>query len=403
MTRTVISHWGVVKSPVKNKRLTDRVSYLPGLDGLRGCAAVGVFMVHWQQKTGADFQGGSFSLGRLCESGRYGVAMFLLLTGYCLAAPLWRSPVDERLERTLRGFWSRRAARLLPLYWSLLLAITLTHDSVFNPDALRDLAVHMLFIHNWWQFSLYSISEPLWAIAVIGQYYLFFWLLIRGLKKVQSLSDRALFFAFATVLLVSWTTCIATAATGFPDTFGGQMVWNHSLLVHLPIFVSGAIAAAWVPAPQPVSRRHAVDIAALGCSVLLVLLFSHRFVTTFEIAGSRYGFPVIPMMMVVLILAAISDGWFARLCSSTVPRTLGSISLGIYLIHSPMLNLLGKLPYSSIWMADRPFVFGAAALVATCVAAWLWTLFVEHPIRRSLIAKDSDSSNVSLASAKKSV
>ena len=75
-----------------------RLPYLPGLDGLRAIAVIGVLLYH------AD-------LG--VWGGFLGVESFFVLSGFLITALLlaeWRQ--NGRIE--LRDFWLRRARRLLP-------------------------------------------------------------------------------------------------------------------------------------------------------------------------------------------------------------------------------------------------------------------------------------------------
>ncbi len=70
----------------------------------RALAAIAVFAVHLDQNSDVAGTIGSFSLHQLCVSGRHGVAVFFLLTGYLLAAPLWRYSLEERGSKTLPRF-----------------------------------------------------------------------------------------------------------------------------------------------------------------------------------------------------------------------------------------------------------------------------------------------------------
>jgi len=79
--------------------------YLPGLDGLRALAVAAVLLYHAEL---AWLPGGFL-----------GVEVFFVISGYLITALLlteWRQlgPVD------LQGFWIRRARRLLPALYLLL-------------------------------------------------------------------------------------------------------------------------------------------------------------------------------------------------------------------------------------------------------------------------------------------
>ena len=101
-----------------------RLPYVPGLDGLRAIAVLGVLVYH-----GAP---------SLVPGGFLGVEVFFVLSGYLITSLLlaeWRytGHVD------LRRFWLRRVRRLLPALLALL-AVTLTITALFLPGPARQTA-----------------------------------------------------------------------------------------------------------------------------------------------------------------------------------------------------------------------------------------------------------------------
>ena len=94
-----------------------RLSYCPGLDGLRALAVLAVLLYH------ADLP--------FIPGGFLGVEVFFVISGYLITALLlaeWRQKgcID------LKDFWLRRARRLLPALY-VLLVVTLTFAVVFLP------------------------------------------------------------------------------------------------------------------------------------------------------------------------------------------------------------------------------------------------------------------------------
>lgn len=93
------------------------MSYSPGLDGLRALAVMAVLLYH------ADLS--------WIPGGFLGVEVFFVVSGYLISALLlaeWR----QRGAIDLRGFWLRRARRLLPALY-VLLVVTLAYAVVFMP------------------------------------------------------------------------------------------------------------------------------------------------------------------------------------------------------------------------------------------------------------------------------
>jgi peptidoglycan/LPS O-acetylase OafA/YrhL len=146
-----------------------RLPYVPGLDGLRALAVVAVLLYH----AGLAWIPGGF----------LGVEVFFVVSGYLITA-LLLAEARERGRVDLRAFWIRRARRLLPALYLLLIA-TLAFAVVFLPGevaGLRNDAVAAFgYATNWYllagQESYFeAIGRPspllhLWSLAVEEQFY----------------------------------------------------------------------------------------------------------------------------------------------------------------------------------------------------------------------------------------
>ena len=115
------------------------VPYVPGLDGLRALAVLAVIVYHANR----EWLGGGF----------LGVEVFFVISGYLITLLL----IAER-ERvgtvSLRHFWIRRARRLLPALFTLLIG-TITYCAIFDADRLGKLRGDVLggvfYVSNWFQ------------------------------------------------------------------------------------------------------------------------------------------------------------------------------------------------------------------------------------------------------------
>ena len=157
--------------------------YMPGLDGLRAVAVLGVLAYH----LGADWIPG----------GLLGVGVFFTLSGY-LITDLLLAQVQRRGRIDLPGFWLARARRLLPALIVLLIVVMawVTVIGPHQPSDFRQSAGSALFyFQNWWlifhdvsYFAQFASPEPLnhlWSLSVEEQFYIFWpFLLLIGLKLV---------------------------------------------------------------------------------------------------------------------------------------------------------------------------------------------------------------------------
>src|SRR5207342_2793879 len=97
-------------APRPQRKLLSRVPYMPGLDGLRALAVVGVMVYHANH----EWLSGGF----------LGVEVFFVISGYLITLLLIAE--DERTNRVdMKHFWIRRARRLLPALFVMLFMLTI--------------------------------------------------------------------------------------------------------------------------------------------------------------------------------------------------------------------------------------------------------------------------------------
>src|ERR671913_1706179 len=149
-----------------------RLSYSPGLDGLRAIAVMAVLLYH------ADL---SFIPG-----GFLGVEVFFVISGYLISA-LLLAEWHRRGHIDLKNFWIRRARRLLPALY-VLLVVCMAYAVVFLPGEVAGLRGDVIaavgYVTNWYlivgQESYFeavgrpSLLKHLWSLAVEEQFY-FIW------------------------------------------------------------------------------------------------------------------------------------------------------------------------------------------------------------------------------------
>ena len=157
------------------------ISYLPGLDGLRAIAVLAVVVYHANK----DWLPGGF----------LGVEVFFVISGYLITLLLLNES-QQHGKIDFRAFWMRRARRLLPAMWTLLLGVTI-YCSLFERAELGklrgDVIAAFIYVFNWfkiWSRASYfdaSALDPLrhlWSLAVEEQFYLVWPVLIAVVLKV---------------------------------------------------------------------------------------------------------------------------------------------------------------------------------------------------------------------------
>lgn len=363
--------------PTKIQR---RLDYI---DVLRAVAVLAVFGVHiwgyWLDsplKAAHAFTPEGLVL-RLISLGAFGVDLFIVISGFCLAYPLLKGTDRTSPPRRLKtgAFYKRRAFRILPAYYAALLVIFLVelipaaqHDLVASPVTLWDLVTHALLIQTWFPSTIGAINGPFWSIALEVQLYLVFPLLLVGVRK----------FGFVRTLLGTMVLSLIW--------FGLTALWVHHGLQHtfgpdlskeLPArwfeFMFGVGAARLVTAPRKHDLR--IGIAAVVVGVPLALgaesLNSNL--------GRAFGWGLLAVGMVLL-------GSFVPhrfILGNPIGRgfqKLGVISFSFYLIHQPVLLLLAPLVSRMHLGRMEVVLLGFTVGVAiTAAIAKVFFTFVEKP------------------------
>ncbi|MEL6108808.1 MAG: acyltransferase [Planctomycetota bacterium] len=358
--------------------------YEPSLDGLRALSGIAIFGVHLEQTVSVRLQIGPFRLEQVLQNGRLGVAMFLLLSGYCLALPLWVAAADGRLSTAIDGFLTRRFARIVPLYWVVLAAMWLGH--LFrDAEAAWQWWAHFAFVHNLWPESLYSISEPFWAIALIVQYYLFWYCLLCVLRLLRCDSDRSLMLAFGGLSISAWSLAAILELTNGDFSNGDASVWRHGLPIHLPIFLTGAMTG-WLTHRSRNRIPGWLSETAVMLGVL-VLFFAMAYAPVgFGLPASRYAFPLVPALFAAIVYLAIRSHRINRALSGRWLVFGGKISYAFYLVHFPVIRLTRR-GLREIGITPSSLVLAIVSFTLACLVAWTLTRVIEQPIRHFLTGR----------------
>ena len=137
---------------------------MPQLDALRAFAVLGVLASHFCRGTPA-----------LAPAGHLGVRLFFVLSGFLITGILLRcrTLVDDGQDAgfTLRRFYARRALRIAPLYYAVLLVTWLAGV----PETRAALWWHVAYLSNAYFTLTGAWQGPLshlWSLAVEEQFYL---------------------------------------------------------------------------------------------------------------------------------------------------------------------------------------------------------------------------------------
>ncbi len=400
--------WGEgpdVPTPKRRGRAPEisRVPYLPGLDGMRALAVMAVMVYH----ANADWLPGGY----------LGVEVFFVISGYLITLLL----ISEK-ERTstvdMKHFWLRRARRLLPALFTLLIAITIW-TSLFDRDALGklrgDVIAALLYVSNWYQIwtgAGYTASNEfaplrhLWSLAVEEQFYVvwpivMFALLKGGTRRIAGLSrwlvGAAVFITLVTAFVYTSGPIGTPEVT--PDAYwsiAGREIskfdWSYlgTFSRAAGLLLGAAFAMVWRPVAVmrgPLrTKGHLLDlVAVLGFLILAAMVWWMWLIS--PSGGNpflfRGGF-VLCAIGTLMMVAAVTHERAAtsRVLSIPVLLWVGTRSYGLYLYHWPIFQIIRGI--AGVHLKFHEFVF---AMIATGIVTELSYRFIETPIRKGTMGE----------------
>jgi peptidoglycan/LPS O-acetylase OafA/YrhL len=380
---------------------------MPGLDGLRALAVIAVLLYH----AGISWLPGGF----------LGVEVFFVLSGYLITALLlaeWRTKgsVD------VKAFWMRRARRLLPALYLLIVA-TLAYAVVFLPGEVAGLRNDALaafgYVTNWYlvlghESYFEAVGRPsllkhLWSLAVEEQFYVFwplvFWLGV-SFGATRWRTRRVLMVALGGAAI----SVALMAALFVPGADPSRLYYGTDTRA-AGLLIGAALAIVWTPELRqtrsrgrscPTVRGFKRDRAqgrfqrrwrwtvptlldALGLAALGTLIFLCLRLGEFDAPLYRGGLAAVSLATAALIMAISYPQ--TRLGSALLGhrplRWIGERSYGIYLWHWPVYMV--TRPQLDVPFDGIPLL--ALRLVATVLLADLSYRYVEIPIRRGAIGR----------------
>jgi peptidoglycan/LPS O-acetylase OafA/YrhL/lysophospholipase L1-like esterase len=360
--------------------------YMPGLDGLRALAVLAVIAFHEQ-------------LG-WAPGGLLGVGVFFTLSGY-LITDLLLGQWAARGRLALADFWARRARRLLPALFVMLIAVSawITIGDRARLAGLRGSVIAAsTYSSNWYlidqnqsYFARFAPAAPLdhlWSLAVEEQFYLAWpWLLLLGLVGLRAMRrgrpGGVAWLALPTLVLAAAST-VAMLLLYHPG-FDPTRVYEGTDTRAGGLLIGAALAMAWPSrraAASPPGRAGTIALDAggfAGLAVIFVMIWRTGQYSSFLYQG---GLVLLSAATAAVIAAAATPGAVTGRVLGWAPlRWLGVRSYGIYLWHYPVIVL--TTPVNS----GENLVRAAWQTAVTIVLAALSWHFVEQPVRKGALGR----------------
>ncbi|HEY7437908.1 MAG TPA: acyltransferase family protein [Acidimicrobiia bacterium] len=364
-----------------------RMRYMPGIDGLRAVAVMGVLFYH----AGEPWMRGGF----------LGVDVFFVISGYLITS-LLLAEFRNKGRMGLGQFYLRRARRLLPALFFLLAVVSL-FVIVFLPNEITkmrgDVVAALTYTTNWYQIFHHqsyfeAVGRPpmlrhLWSLAVEEQFYLIWPLMLMGMLRLSRGRHRPVMIATIGLAAVSTVLMILLASVWhMPIPADPTRVYFGTDTRISTMLIGAALAMFWAPwrLSEQVEPGGKALLNGVGLGSLALVIW--MFVGLHDTSGFLYrggGFAAVALATAVLIAmtvhpAASLSSWFL---GRQPFRYLGERSYGIYLWHWPIYQITRPvLDVSLTGWANLTLRFAM-----TLGMAELSYRFVEQPIRHGALGR----------------
>jgi peptidoglycan/LPS O-acetylase OafA/YrhL len=330
---------------------------LPALDALRAVGSIAVVATHVGFLTGFTFQDSIW--GGVVARLDSGVAIFFALSGFLLFRPFAASVAAGDGKRQFGRYLLRRAVRILPAYWLMVIVVLLVLPQ-----------------------NKHTTSAVLWHYLTLTQIYSPGYGFITGLTQVWSLATEASFYVLLPFIVIvtlgrRWHPVRTVIVIG-AISFVANAIWLEWRAVG---FINADPTSNWLPmyafwfgtgmvlatihvavrtGTGPRSWRFLDDLGASplacwGIAFALLVMTSTSIagprdiqpVTIGELSTKQFLYAIIAALLLIPAAFGPQDRFKAVLSSSPV-RWLGTVSYGVFLWHLFVLEeiyLYEQQPY----------------------------------------------------------
>ena len=347
------------------------MKYRAEIDGLRALAVVPVILFH------AGFE--------LFSGGFVGVDVFFVISGYLITTILIEDIENKRFS--IVNFYERRARRILPALYFVLLISSIVSTILMSPEQLKDFGQSLIatvtFSSNiyfflkadyWAQSSEFLPLLHTWSLAIEEQYYLVFPVF---LTLTWRYGKKKIFWLIVVVAVISLVL--------------SEWGWRHKATLNFYLsptraweLCAGSVAA-FIVSTQGVQKNNFLSL--IGLAAITFSIFFYDESTPFP---SVYA--LMPVLGVVMfVLYAGKNTFAAKLLSTKGFVGIGLVSYSAYLWHQPLLAFV-RVYQNSIEIE----LFTKFAIVGM---TFLLAAFSFHYIERPFRAKEIVSTRGILAFA----
>ncbi|MFT4246080.1 MAG: acyltransferase family protein [Micrococcaceae bacterium] len=347
---------------------------IQGIDGLRAIAVLAVIFYHLNESW--------------VPSGFLGVDVFFVISGF-LITKILLDQVVKKGAINLKQFWVKRARRILPALYTMLIFVC-GFAMLVNTDLIVQLRRQVLgaitFSSNWVEIAsgtnYFNNDQPallqnLWSLGVEEQFYILWPITIAFLLAINFRASL-----FISILIATGSYLLMNILYNPNDA---SRVYYGTDTHTFGIYIGAILAYIYVNKPfmfyNEVWRKVKVPIGVLSLFGIIISFFKFDYnnANTYH-----YGFLLVSVLTALLLATFLTETGPLQKLLSTYPFVLiGTRSYSLYLWHWPIFVILEQL--SMQLNADKYFsyILPFIVLIIAFLCAEVSYSFIEAPILRS--------------------
>jgi peptidoglycan/LPS O-acetylase OafA/YrhL len=367
--------------------------YFKNLDGIRFIAALLVLLQHSYGFKQDYSPAGSFLSRCFADTGRIGVNLFFVLSGF-LISYLLLVEKDSTGTVSYRSFYIRRILRIWPLYLGYGLILTFLSPYVVEklgwwndtdfPMMMLNLVFLVFFAVNF-QIAFVGTNRGMfeisWSVCIEEQFYLVWPFLINTFrKKLRAL--LVVMFSISIVVRIFFVFLLPLFYPAWPAE--KVFLMNYVLIFDkLDLFGGGLFAALLYRNREnykaffKVAFRPLIQVVVAITALLYALSIIKPENKWFQLFADHY---ICDILFGYVLLAAIAENSVYRL-EYPLLKTLGRISFGIYLFHTAIcqfvLLFFRKFIGHPEWRLVYDLCYPLACLAVTGTVAYISYTYYE--------------------------
>jgi peptidoglycan/LPS O-acetylase OafA/YrhL len=361
---------------------------LPALDALRAIGAIWVLTAHASFDTGFGLSG---TWGAFFVRGDIGVAVFFVLSGFLLFRPFAYASATGAKRPGVRYFFWRRAVRILPAYWVMVIVALL---ALPNPGGTPP--------REWWRYltltQIYTFDglrlglTQTWSLVTEVAFYLVLpllaWLLLR--RNWRPVRTVVVTCALGLGSTMAWLVLMAVG----PLSTGHQAPWLPSFGIWFAAGIAFAVIHVARQTGTGPARWRVLDEIASSPGTCWAAVLALLAIVSTPIAGpygatattaAEFGVKLwLSLAIAVFILIPAAFGPRTRYqvaLTGPIPHWLGAVSYGIFLWHPLVLELLFRSQHRAHFTGGMVGMYLGTLAGAVAIASVSFYL-MEQPLLR---------------------